>query len=70
MSDLLKNNPELTKVDVTFEGIGSLKAVLKSSQLSLSVTGQQTQSSMYYCTFESGSFQYSVGDMSVRGFSH
>ncbi|KAI0548371.1 hypothetical protein F4679DRAFT_321897 [Xylaria curta] len=62
MSDLLKKHPELTEVKAEFEGIGSLDAILKSSQLSLNVTGQENLASMYYCTFESGTVHFVIGD--------
>ncbi|EAW09128.1 uncharacterized protein ACLA_078770 [Aspergillus clavatus NRRL 1] len=62
MSDLLKKHPELTEVKATFEGIGTLDATLKSSQLSLNVTGQDNLASMYYCTLESGTVHYVIGD--------
>ncbi|KAI0846276.1 hypothetical protein F5Y00DRAFT_272082 [Daldinia vernicosa] len=46
MSDLLKKHTELTEVKAEFEGIGTLDATLKSSQLSLNVTGQENLASM------------------------
>jgi hypothetical protein len=60
MSDLLKTHQELTEVKVDFEGIGTLDATLKSSQLSLNVTGQENTDSMYYCTFESGTVHFDI----------
>ncbi|KAI0114103.1 hypothetical protein GGR51DRAFT_477662 [Nemania sp. FL0031] len=60
MSDLLKHNPELTEINVDFLGIGTLDAKLKSSQLSLNVTGQESVESMYYCTFESGTVHFTI----------
>lgn len=63
MSDLLKQHTELTEVKVEFEGIGTLDATLKSSQLSLNVTGQENLASMYYCTFESGTVHFAIGSV-------
>ncbi|KAE8371742.1 hypothetical protein BDV26DRAFT_118076 [Aspergillus bertholletiae] len=71
MSDLLKAHPELTEVKASFEGIGTLDATLRSSQLSLNVTGQETLTSMYYCTLEAGTVHYTIGnkDLPVDGWT-
>ncbi|KAI0398697.1 hypothetical protein F4802DRAFT_603740 [Xylaria palmicola] len=66
MTDLLKKHPELTEVKAEFDGIGTLDATLKSSQLSLNVTGQENLASMYYCTFDSGTVHFTIGDKDFK----
>lgn len=63
MFDLLKKYPELAEVKAELEAIGALDATLKSSQLSLNVTGQETVEAMYYCTFESGTVNFTIGSV-------
>ncbi|KAG6003411.1 hypothetical protein E4U21_002044 [Claviceps maximensis] len=65
MADLLDKHAELTKVQASFEGIGTIDATLTSSQLSLNVTGQENLTSMYYCTLGSGTVHFTIGNKDV-----
>lgn len=69
MSDLLTKYPELTQVNASFEGIGTLDATLKSSQLSLNVTGEENLASMYYCTMSSGTLHLEIGSVRISSFT-
>ncbi|KAL3262135.1 hypothetical protein ABHI18_003063 [Aspergillus niger] len=66
MSQLLNDHPELTEVKASLEGIGSLDATLKTSQLALNVTGQQNAVSMYYCTLGLGTVNFTILNEEVQ----
>lgn len=68
MSQLLNDHPELTEVKASLEGIDSLDATLKTSQLALNVTGQQNAVSMYYCTLGLGTVNFTILLVQARLF--